>query len=64
MKRLSSFFYLVIAVCVAMIGYQRHGDTLWAIIDFMFWPIAVVKWLIYHEINVSLIKTTFDFLLK
>ena len=62
--KLGSFFYLVIAVCVAMIGYQIHGDLSWSVLDFIFWPIALIKWLVCHQINLSVVKATFSFLLK
>ena len=44
----------------AFIGYEIHGSVFWSIMDFLFWPFAWVKWLIYHEVNTSVIKETFS----
>ena len=64
MKTLSLIIYIVVCTSVAMIGYTIHHSLFWSIIDFIFWPIALIKWLICHEINISVIKQTFDFLTK
>lgn len=64
MEKPGETFYFIIGVLTAMVGYQMHKDVLWAIIDFLFWPIAVIKWLICHELNLSIIKETFSFFFK
>lgn len=51
--------YVVFSVLVAMVGYTIHNSIFWAIIDFIFTPIALAKWLIYHEITLNIIKATF-----
>lgn len=51
--------YLIFAVCTSMIGYHIHNSLFWAIVDFFFTPIAWAKWLICHEVTLSIIKTTF-----
>jgi hypothetical protein len=56
--------YLIFALCTAMIGYTIHGSLFWAIVDFFFSPIAWCKWLICHEVNMTIIHQTFDFFLK
>jgi hypothetical protein len=53
----ASFFFCVIT---AMIGYHIHGSLFWAIMDFIFAPFAVVKWLIYHQVTLDVIKQTFS----
>lgn len=53
--------YLIIAVCTAMIGHTIHHSIGWSIVDFFFWPIAWAKWLICHEVSMSIIKQTFSF---
>jgi hypothetical protein len=53
------FIYLIFGVLTAMIGYTIHHDLFWSIMDFFFTPIAWVKWLICHEVNLSIIRQTF-----
>lgn len=50
---------LIIAVLTAMIGYTIHSSIFWSIIDFFFFPLAWIKWLIFHEVTMSVIKQTF-----
>lgn len=58
------FIWPVLALCTAMIGYQIHGSIFWSIMDFFFMPFAWAKWLILHEVNLTIIKSTFEFFLK
>lgn len=53
--------FFIVAILVSMVGYTIHGSLGWAIVDFFFWPFAVVKWLICHEVSLSIIKQTFSF---
>lgn len=55
---------LLIGLVTAMIGHNIHSSTFWSIMDFIFWPFAWVKWLIMQEVNMSIIKETFNFFLK
>lgn len=64
MKQLSSLIYTFFCVATAMIGYTIHGSIFWSIIDFFLTPLVWVKWLVFHEINITIIKNTFDFLTK
>lgn len=48
----------------AIIGYHINNSIFWAIIDWMFWPFAWVKWLICHEVSISIIKEAFSFFLS
>lgn len=59
------FLYTLFAICTGMIGYNiNHGSVGWAIVDALFAPLSWCKWLICHQINVSMIKHTFDFFLQ
>lgn len=58
------FLYLIVCVATAMIGYHIHNSLGWAIMDFLFTPIAWVKWLICHDVNLTIIRETFTFFLK
>jgi hypothetical protein len=48
----------------AMIGYQIHSSGFWAFMDFIFWPLAWIKWFIFQEVNLTIIKSAFDWFLK
>lgn len=51
--------YFIFSVLMAMIGYTIHGSIFWSIMDFLFSAIALVKWIICHEITLTVIKETF-----
>jgi hypothetical protein len=53
---------LIFSTMVAMVGYTIHGSIFWAVVDFVFSPIAIIKWLICHEITFAIIQQTFAFL--
>lgn len=56
--------WIFIAIATAIIGYEIHGSVFWAIVDWIFWPLAWLKWLICQEVNISIIKDAFAFFLK
>lgn len=58
---ISGFFYLIFCVCTAMIGYTIHSSVGWAFIDAWLCPLAWIKWLVCHQVNISIIKETFSF---
>jgi hypothetical protein len=60
----SRFLYNIMGVATAMIGYNIHGSIFWSIMDFIFVPIVWAKWLICQEVNLTIIKGTFEFFLK
>lgn len=55
---------ILFSLPTAMIGYQIHSSTFWAIMDFIFWPIVWIKWFIFHEVTLSIIKEAFSWFLK
>lgn len=61
MQTISDFIYLFCSIATAMVGYKIHNSIGWAIMDFIFFPIAWIKWLICREVNTSIIKETFSF---
>ena len=63
-NKLTEMIYSLICLATAMIGYQIHGSLFWSIIDFIFTPIVWCKWLIMHQVNISIVKETFNFFLK
>ena len=60
----AGWVYLVLATITAMVGHTIHGSLLWSIIDFIFWPIAWIKWLICHQVCLTVIKNAFGFLMQ
>ena len=60
-NRTSSLLYRIACVCTAMIGYNIHGSVGWSILDFFFAPLVWIKWLVLHEVNLTIIKDTFSF---
>jgi hypothetical protein len=59
-----NFPHILFQLPTAMIGYTIHKSIGWAIMDFIFAPIVWCKWLIMQEVNMSIIKETFNFFLK
>lgn len=60
-----SWWYFITSIITGMVGYHINGgSTFWGIIDFIFSPIPWVKWILCHEINVSILKEVFSWFLK
>lgn len=64
MKQIGSLIYFICCISTAMIGQTIHNSVFWSIMDFVFTPIAWAKWLICHEVSVSIITKTFESFLK
>jgi hypothetical protein len=52
--------YIIISVLTAMIGYTIHHSLFWSIMDFLFTPITWIKWILFHEITLTVFKETFS----
>ncbi len=61
---MKSFIYSVFAIITGMIGYTIHGSLFWSVMDALFTVFAWAKWLIYHEVTLTIIKKTFSFFLQ
>lgn len=57
-------FWFIFSLATAIIGYEIHGSGFWAVVDFIFAPLAWIKWMICQEVNLTIIKSAFDFFLK
>ena len=55
---------LIIALLTSNIGYAIHKSVGWAIADFFFFPLAWLKWIILREVNLTIIKSAFDWFMK
>ena len=63
MKELGTALYFLLGVATAMVGHQIHGSLFWAIVDFFFCPLAWAKWLVCHEVSLTVLRGAFGFLL-
>jgi hypothetical protein len=57
---MKSMLSLFTAIVTAMVGYTIHGSIFWSIVDLFVWPLAIMKWLIYHELTLDVLKRTFS----
>lgn len=56
--------YFIFALSTAIIGLHIHDSAFWAIVDFFFAPFAWIKWIVCHEVNLTIIKEAFSFFLQ
>jgi len=54
---------ILFALPTAMVGHHIHGSIFWVIMDLIFWPFALIKWVVYQEITLAIIKETFSWFL-
>lgn len=64
LARILQFIYSLFGLCTAMVGYEIHQNVFFSIINFILWPISLGFWFVTHEINVTIIKETFNFFFK
>ena len=57
---MKDILYTVFYVLIAMIGYHIHHSIFWSIFDSFFSPLVLLKWIICHEITLTIIKDTFS----
>ena len=62
--RFDRIIYTILSVMTAMVGYTIHHSIFWSIMDFLFTPLVWIKWLICQEVNLTIIKQTFQFFLN
>jgi hypothetical protein len=63
-RGVGSLVWALFGIATAIIGYHIHHSILWAIVDWMFSPIAWLKWMICQEVSITIIKEAFSFFLK
>lgn len=59
MEKFGGILWLVFDIAVSMVGYTIHHSIFWSIVDFIFSPVAVVWWLLTHQLTLTVLKTTF-----
>lgn len=52
--------YIIFCTLTAMIGYHIHHSIFWSIMDFIFTPVAWIKWLILHEVTLKVLQDSFS----
>ena len=55
---------LIGCICTTIIGQTIHGSFWWGIVDFFFWPLVWIKWLICKDVTLSIIKESFNWFLQ
>jgi len=64
MNYLGRLIYIAFSLATAIIGNNIHGSTFWSVMDFLFSPIAWLKWAICKEVNLTIIKSSFEWFLQ
>ena len=59
-----SWIYLLFQTITSMIGYHIHHSIFWSIIDWFFAPFAWLKWIIFEQVNITIIHQTFEWFFK
>jgi hypothetical protein len=59
-EKLGGILALAISLFTAMVGHTGHHSVFWAIMDFIFWPIAWIKWLCLHQVTAATVRQTFS----
>jgi hypothetical protein len=63
-----SFFTAILwtfwSTATAMVGYHIHHSIFWSCLDWVFSILVWAKWLICHDVTLSVIRDTFSFFLQ
>lgn len=51
--------WIVASLFTTLVGQTIHG-TWWGIVDFFFWPLVWIKWVLFGEVNLSVLKETIE----
>ena len=60
----ASGLWTIFGLVTAIIGHAIHGSIFWSLMDFIFCPLAWLKWIILQQVNVTIIKGAFSWFLK
>ena len=55
---------IIFGIPTAIIGHSIHGGFWWTLFDLLFWPFVWIKWFVYQEVTVTIIKNAFSWFLK
>jgi hypothetical protein len=51
--------YTFFAILTTVIGWNMHHSIFFAVMDFLFWPLVWLKWLLLQQVTLSFIKSCF-----
>lgn len=52
------------SIFTTIIGQTIHNSFWWGFVDFLFWPLVWIKWLICKDVNITIIKEAFNWFLQ
>lgn len=61
---LAAIFWFFFALATAIIGFHIHHSIFFSIIDYIFAPFVWIKWVIFQEVNMTIIKASFAWFMK
>lgn len=50
---------LLLSEATAIVGMKIHHSVFWSVMDFLFPYFAWIKWLILHQVNMSILHNAF-----
>ena len=59
MDKKPTILYLFFSIVTGMVGYYVNKSYFWAILNFVFPIFSWLKWLIFHQVTLNIIKDTF-----
>lgn len=51
--------YMLFQFFTAIVGYHIHNSIFWSVVDWFIAPLVWLKWFIYQEITLSVLKNAF-----
>lgn len=55
---------LIGSIGTTLIGQTMHGSFWWGFVDFFLWPLVWIKWILFREITLSIIKESFNWFIQ
>jgi len=66
--KIRDLIHWILGIFTAVVGYQVNINTdypvFWAVVDFIFYPVTWLYWLITQKVSVKIIHDAFSFFLK
>ena len=56
--------HTLLVVLTGMVAWTITDSIIWTLLDALFFPVAWAKWLICHDVNMTVLHRTFDFFLR
>lgn len=52
---------IIFSTFTSMVGYEIHGNVFYAIVNWIFSPLAWIYWLLTKSVNLNIIEQAFSF---